>query len=373
MRNKPILVAGGAGYIGSHFCHVAAERGFTPIVVDSIGPSSERVAAYRRSAARRHRLQVTDIADEARMAELAAHWRPLAAVCFAALIDVAESVARPGLYWDRNYLRPMRFFRALAAGGVRHLVFSSTAAVYAGACGAAALAEDGPLDPASPYGLTKLACEVMLQGAGASHRLAPGVRFGAPEVDWPPPPPSPADLAAGGVAGAFPGLTSLALRYFNAAGAHPAADLGEVHDPETHLIPRALAAALAPSAGGAALTVNGDDYPTPDGTCVRDYVHVLDLAEAHVAGLEHLLDGGRSDAVNLGSGTGYSIREVVSAIERATGEAFPTRVGPRRPGDTASLIADIGKAGRLLAWRPRRDLGEIVASAAAFHRRHGFT
>jgi UDP-glucose 4-epimerase len=367
MRKRPIVVAGGAGYIGSHFCHVAAGRGYTPIVVDSIGPSSERVAAYRRAAGGRHRLAVCDIADEARIAALLAEHRPLAAVCFAALIDVAESVARPDLYWDRNYLRAMRFFRVLAAGGVRHLVFSSTAAVYAGASGTEALLEDGPLDPASPYGLTKLACELMLQGAGPCRRLAPGVRFDAPEVDWPPR-PSPSHVATG----AFPGLTSLALRYFNASGAHPAADLGEVHDPETHLVPRALAAALAPSRSGAALTVNGDDYPTPDGTCVRDYVHVLDLADAHVAGIEYLLDGGASDAINLGSGSGYSIRQVVSAIERATREAFPTRVGPRRAGDAASLVADISKARRLLAWQPRRDLEEIVASAAAFHRRHGF-
>jgi UDP-glucose 4-epimerase len=163
------------------------------------------------------------------------------------------------------------------------------------------------------------------------------------------------------------------LRYFNASGAHPAAGLGEVHEPETHLIPRALAAALAPSRSGAALTVNGDDYPTPDGTCVRDYVHVLDLADAHVAGMEYLLDGGASDAVNLGSGSGYSVRQVVSAIERVTGAGFAARVGPRRAGDSASLVADIGKARRLLAWRPRRDLEEIVASAAEFHRRHGFT
>jgi len=369
MQNKPIIVAGGAGYIGSHFCHVAAERGFTPIVVDSIHPCSQRVAAYRGAAARRHRLEVADIADEARIAELLAHYRPLAAVCFAALIDVAESVARPDLYWDRNYTRPMRFFRALAAGGVRHLVFSSTAAVYAGTAGTAALAEDGPLDPASPYGLSKLACELMLQGAGESHRPAPGLRFGAPEADWPPPP-----SASGPAGSAFPGLASLALRYFNASGAHPEADLGEVHDPETHLIPRALAAALGrrPREGRAALTVNGDDYPTPDGTCVRDYVHVLDLADAHVAAIEYLLDGGRSDAVNLGSGSGCSIRQVVSAIERVTGDGFATRTGPRRPGDAASLVADIAKAGRLLGWRPRRGLEEIVASAAAFHRRHGF-
>ena len=368
MRTRPIIVAGGAGYIGSHFCHVAAGCGFTPIVVDSIEPCTERVAAYRRASASRYRLEACDIADEARVGRLLAEHRPLAAVCFAALIDVAESVARPDLYWDRNYLRPMRFFRTLAAGGVRHLVFSSTAALYASASGTAALTENGPLDPASPYGLTKLACELMLQDAGDCHRLAPTVRFDGPEVDWPPP-PSPAGLAAG----AFAGLSSLALRYFNASGAHAAAGLGEVHEPETHLIPRALAAALAPSGSGATLTVNGDDYPTADGTCVRDYVHVLDLAEAHVAGIEYLIGGGRSDAINLGSGSGCSIRQVVSAIERVTGRALATRVGPRRAGDPARLVADIGKAERVLGWRPRRDLAEIVASAAEFHRRHGFS
>jgi UDP-glucose 4-epimerase len=367
MQTRPIIVAGGAGYIGSHFCHVAAECGFAPIVVDSVGPCTERVAAHRRASASRHRLEVCDIADEARVGRLLAEHRPLAAVCFAALIDVAESVARPDLYWDRNYLRPMRFFRTLVAGGVRHLVFSSTAAVYSGASATAALAEDAPLDPASPYGLTKLACELMLQGAGDCHRIAPTVHFDGPRVDWPPL-PSLASLAAG----AFPGLTSLALRYFNASGAHAAAGLGEVHEPETHLIPRALAAAMAPSESVAALTVNGDDYPTEDGTCVRDYVHVLDLAEAHVAGIEYLLDGGASDAINLGSGSGYSIKQIVSAIERVTGRALPTRVGPRRAGDPARLVADIGKAERMLGWRPRRDLAEIVASAAEFHRRHGF-
>ena len=247
MRSKPIVVAGGAGYIGSHFCHVAAERGFSPIVVDSIGPCTERVAAYRRSAAGRFQLEVCDIGDEARVGRLLARHRPVAAVCFAALIDVAQSVADPGLYWDYNYLRPMRFFRALAAGGVRHLVFSSTAAVYGSASGAAELAEDDPLDPASPYGLTKLACELMLQGASGCHRLAPDVRFDGARGRL-----AAAAVGSGLAAGAFAGLSSLALRYFNAAGAHPAAGLGEVHDPETHLIPRALAAALAPSERGRA-------------------------------------------------------------------------------------------------------------------------
>jgi len=365
MPSKPIIVAGGAGYIGSHFCHVAAERGFSPIVVDSIEPCTERVATYRRSAASRFQLEVCDIGDEERVGQLLARHRPVAAVCFAALIDVAQSVAHPSLYWDCNYLRPMRFFRALAASGVRHLVFSSTAAVYGSASGTAKLAEEDRLDPASPYGLSKLACELMLQGSTGCHRLAPNVRFDGPRVDWPPLPSS-----SGSEAPAFAGLSSLTFRYFNAAGAHPATGLGEVHDPETHLIPRTLAAALAPRGDAAALTINGDDYPTADGTCVRDYVHVLDLAEAHVAGLEYLFDGGQSEAVNLGSGSGYSIREVVSAIERVIGQPVVVQIGSRRAGDAASLVADVTKARRLLGWRPRRDLNEIVASAAEFHRRY---
>jgi UDP-glucose 4-epimerase len=367
MASKPIVVAGGAGYIGSHFCHVAAERGFTPVVVDSIGPCTERVAAYRRSAAGRFPLEVCDIGDEARIGELLARHRPVAAVCFAALIEVGQSIAEPALYWDCNYLRPRRFFRALAAGGVRHLVFSSTAAVYGNASGAPKLAEGDLLHPASPYGLAKLACELMLQGVTACHRLAPGLRFEGAEGHWSPPSPSAP------VAPAFDGLSSLALRYFNAAGAHPSAGLGEVHEPETHLIPRALAAALAPPDAAIGLTINGDDYPTADGTCVRDYVHVLDLAEAHVAGLQYLLDGGHSDAINLGSGSGYSIRQVLAAVERATGRPLAAKVGPRRAGDPARLVADIDKAHRLLGWRPGRDLGEIVVSAAEFHRRHGFS
>lgn len=364
MAGKTIIVAGGAGYIGSHFCHLAAERGFSPVVVDSIGPATDRVAAYRHMAARRFPHEICDIADEDRIGRLLAQHRPVAAVCFAALIDVAESVAEPGLYWDHNYLRPMRFFRALASGGVRHLVFSSTAAVY-GAAGAAALAEGDRLDPASPYGLTKLACELMLQGATACHRLAPNVRFDGPAADWPPLPPSTGPTPA-----AFPPMSSLVFRYFNAAGGHPAAGLGEVHEPETHLIPRTIAAALAPAEAGkpAVLTINGHDYATADGTCVRDYVHVTDLAEAHVAGLEYLLDGGKSDVLNLGSGSGYSIRQVISTIEQVLGVPVATRMGPRRGGDPDCLIADIAKARSLLGWQPQRDLREIVASAAAFHR-----
>jgi UDP-arabinose 4-epimerase len=367
VSNRTVIVAGGAGYIGSHFCHLAAERGYAPIVIDSIGPASPRVEQHRRAAAAAFPFEVCDIADEQRVSRLLERHRPVAAVCFAALIDVAQSVADPGLYWDRNYVRPMRFFRALAAGGVGRLVFSSTAAVYDGT-GGTPLAEGHPLAPASPYGATKLACELMLQGATGSHRVAPAVRFAAPAADWPPLP-----SRAGGSGPAFAPLSSVVFRYFNAAGAHPAAGLGEVHEPETHLIPRTLAAALAPAhvRSEAVLTINGDDYATADGTCIRDYVHVMDLAEAHVAGLDYLLGGGRSDVFNLGSGTGFSIRQVVSTIESVVGAPIATRVGPRRPGDPASLIADIGKVRRVLGWQPSRDLREIVATAAEFHRRHG--
>ena len=366
-----IVVAGGAGYIGSHFCHVAAERGFSPIVVDRIGPSTDRVEAYRRGMAQHFPLEICDIRNEVRVGELIARHRPVAAACFAALIEVGESVANPGPYWDNNYLRAARFFRALAAGGVRHLVFSSTAAVYGSAGGTmVGLAEDHRLDPANPYGLTKLACELTLQGATASHNVAPGVQLDHGHADWPP----PASITAMGPV-AFAPPSSLIFRYFNAAGAHPAVGLGEVHDPESHLIPRAIAAAQqsARTGDGAGLTINGDDYPTEDGTCVRDYVHVLDLAEAHVAGLEYLLAGGANDVINLGCGSGYSIRQVVATIEQVTGIPIPTRIGPRRPGDPARLVADVAKARNVLGWRPRRGLHEIVASAAEFHRHHDAT
>jgi UDP-glucose 4-epimerase len=362
VANKTIIVAGGAGYIGSHFCHVAAERGYEPVVIDSIGPSSSRVESHRRGAVANFPLEVCDIGDEARVAEVVAQHRPAAAVCFAALIEVAESVAKPDLYWDCNYVRTMRFFRTLAAGGVDHLVFSSTAAVY-GSVGADALSESHTLDPASPYGLTKLACELMLQGATGNHRLGQGLQFAPLAVAWPPLP--------GRERAPFVPASTLAFRYFNAAGALPKAGLGEVHEPESHLIPRLLAAALAPGRGGAAATINGEDYPTPDGTCVRDYVHVADLAEAHVAGLDYLLDGGKSDVFNLGCGSGYSIREVLAAVEEVMGVSIPARVGPRRAGDSASLVADVGKVKRVLGWQPRRSLHEIVASAAEFHRVHG--
>jgi UDP-glucose 4-epimerase len=195
-----------------------------------------------------------------------------------------------------------------------------------------------------------------------NHRLATGLSFPAHGFDWPP-------LPSGEAAPLVPPST-LVFRYFNAAGGYLPAGLGEVHEPESHLIPRLLAAALGTTKDLVA-TINGDDYDTLDGTCVRDYVHVLDLADAHVAGLDYLLNGGKSDVFNLGCGSGYSIRQVLAAVAQVTGASVPVRIGPRRAGDTASLIADVGKVRRILGWTPQRNLDEIVASAAAFHRVHG--
>ena len=356
---KTILVAGGAGYVGSHFCHVAAERGFHPVIVDRIEPSSPRVAAYRRSAAQRFPLEICDIGDEAQVDRVIAQYRPIAAVCFAALIEVAESVADPDLYWKNNFVSAGRFFGRLAAASVRHLVFSSTAAVYGPTTDYGSLAEGHWLDPANPYGHTKLACELTLQGTSLCHNIAPGVQLHPRVAET----TGPATFAP---------LSSLIFRYFNAAGAYPCVGLGEVHDPESHLIPRAIAAALHQkgTGDGKVLTINGDDYATKDGTCVRDYVHVLDLAEAHVLGLEYLLSGGGNDVINLGSGSGYSVYQVLASVEDAMKVRVPACIGPRRAGDPTRLVADVTKAQNVLGWRPRRGLGNIIELAVEFHQLH---
>ncbi len=341
-----ILVAGGAGYIGSHFCWLAKQQGFNPVIIDRIVPSSGMVAAYRRSVVMDYPHELCDIADSGHVRKLIAKYKPKAAVSFAGLIDVAESMIRPSLYWEHNFNRAIAFFETLLENDVRHLVFSSSAAVYLSSN--APLAEDALLQPANPYGLSKLAVELALQGSSDHHRLTRNISFNGRPL------PTMARFGA---------LSSVILRYFNAGGGLPAHDLGEMHDPENHLIPRAVQAAAA----GDALMINGEDYDTPDGTCLRDYVHVLDLAEAHIKALGYLLAGGTSTTLNLGSGKGTSVRQIAKAVSRATGHTLRTVVGPRRAGDASSLIADITNAGRVLGWKPARDLNAIVASAAAFH------
>ncbi len=324
-----ILVSGGAGYIGSHAVHVLRANGFTPIVLDSLVNGH----AWATGAAA-HFVQ-GDIADTALVSALVQEFRPVAAMHFAAFIEVGESVANPDKYFQNNRDKAKVFFSTLAAQGVRKIVFSSTAAVYG--AGSGLLTEDSPTVPVNPYGQSKLEAETFLRAL--------------PEVD------------------------AIALRYFNVAGAAPDAGLGEAHFPESHVIPRIvlpltgtpekILKALGLARG---FTIYGGDYPTPDGTAVRDYVHVLDLAEAHVLALRHLLSGGKTDVFNLGSASGYSVKQIVAAAARVLNRPdFDPPVAARRDGDPPLLVADAGKVRRVLGWSTTRGLEEMISSAAAWH------
>lgn len=319
--NAAVLVTGGAGYIGAHTAKALAERGYAPVVYDDL-------SAGFREAVRWGPLVEGDIRDEAALsAALAAHGVQ-AVIHFAGLIEVARSVAAPDLFWDVNVAGTRALLSAMRGQGVGRLVFSSSAAVY-GQSGRDALeliGEDAGKAPASPYGETKLACEQMIAAQCRAYDL-----------------------------------TAVALRYFNASGADPSGVIGEAHDPETHLLPLAIGAGLG---DGGPLTIFGDDFDTPDGTCLRDYVHVTDLAEAHVAALEADLPAGAFEAVNVGTGHGHSVLDVVAAVARALGRPVPHRVGSRRAGDPASLVADPARAKALLGWEPRwSDLDAIVRDA----------
>jgi UDP-glucose-4-epimerase GalE len=314
-----ILVSGGAGYIGSHTCYALREAGFTPVVIDDLSSGHEWAAQFGP-------LRVGDVGDAAFVQSVCAEFQPVALLHFAAFIEVAESVKYPEKFWDNNVARAGRLFAAVQASGVTQAVFSSTAAVY-GMVESSPLLEEVPLQPINPYGETKLAAEQALR--------------------------------------AMAGMRSVTLRYFNAAGAAPAAiGIGEAHWPESHLIPNVI---LATQGVKPALTVFGTDYPTPDGTAVRDYIHVLDLAAAHVQALHYLLKGGATTVCNLGCGTGYSVKQVIAAAELAMGKPVPVSYGARRAGDPAMLVADSTRAQATLGWVPRHSLQDIVASAAAWH------
>jgi UDP-glucose 4-epimerase len=362
--SKNILVAGGAGYIGSHFCKLAAENGYTPITIDRLTSPSPQVEAFRRSAVQWGPLEIADIGDQDAVQSITEKYKPAAAICFASLIEVAESVANPDMYWENNYYKVMRFFKSLERGKLRHVVFSSTAAVYGNPTETRALVEDDALAPINPYGMTKLACEIGLHGLSARQEASDsfidelGKR--ALKLDYTYP-----EFRIG----FFPCLKSVIFRYFNAAGADDTSVIGEMHEPETHLIPNAIFAAQGMR--NTSFTLNGTDYPTPDGTAVRDYVHVHDLAMAHVQGLEYLLAGGKSDVFNLGTGNGNSVRQVVDGVKKVTGNNFKVSEGPRRVGDPAMLVANASKAEQVLGWKPQRDLDTIIKSATAFHTKHG--
>lgn len=316
-----ILVTGGAGYIGAHVCRALARAGFAPVALDDL-------SAGKREFVKWGPLIEARIDDAAALDSTCAHWNIKGCVHLAGSIEVGRSMREPLAFWRNNVVASLTLIERLAAAAIGAIVFSSTAAVY-GAPDLTPIVESHPLRPTNPYGETKLAIERVLAALHAA---------GGPP--W------------------------LALRYFNAAGAAFADGIGEAHDPETHLIPLACRAALGQAS---ALSIMGDDYDTPDGTAVRDYVHVEDLADAHVAALRTCFLG-RSGAYNLGTGRGHSVREVIDMVARVGGRVVPHRMEPRRLGDVARLVADPTAAEIDLAWRPKRsELALIVGDAWRWH------
>jgi len=321
-----ILVTGGAGYIGSLVCKALSLAGYRVLALDDLSSGERRAARFGP-------LHVFDLGDEAKLGALLDAEPVEAVIHLAGLIDQPASFAAPKIYHAANVVTTQRLLAAMAARGIDRLVFASSAAVYGDrgqATPAAGISERQAADPASPYGRSKLAVERLLAAAEAEN----GLRF-------------------------------LSFRFFNAAGADPDGDLGENHRVETHLIPLAIRAACGL---GPALTLHGADFPTADGTAIRDYVHVTDLAQAHVTALERLHAGAESMRLNLGTGRGHSVRAVIRMIEEVGGCRVPSTEGPRRPGDPPELVAASGRARELLGWTPRHsDLRNIVATAWAWH------
>jgi UDP-arabinose 4-epimerase len=319
-----ILVTGGAGYIGSHACKALAQAGYTPVSLDNL-------VYGHRWAVRWGPLQEGDIADRACLDAVIQRYRPAAVMHFAAYAYVGESVQDPGKYYRNNVAGTLTLLEAMRDHGIQRLIFSSTCATY-GVPEQIPIDERHPQRPINPYGASKLMIERMLADFDSAH-----------------------------------GLRSIALRYFNAAGADPDAEIGEAHDPETHLIPLVLDAAAG---ARPAITVHGDDYDTPDGTCIRDYIHVTDLAQAHVLALQALEQGADSAVYNLGNGHGFSVREVIDQAARVTGRSVPVAIGPRRPGDPPRLVGDATRIRRSLGWQPHyADLDAILHTAWRWHQR----
>jgi UDP-glucose-4-epimerase GalE len=319
-----ILVTGGAGYIGSHTRYSLEKNGHSVIVVDNLS------RGYRE-AVPEGILRVIDTRDKDKLVELLKKEKIEAVIHFAAYIAVGESSQRPELYFSNNVSGSLSLFEAMLEADVKRLVFSSTAAAY-GIPKRVPILENEAIAPINPYGESKVMVETIL--------------------DW---------------LDRYREFRSIRLRYFNACGAEPESGLGERHDPETHLIPLILRAIQT----GKPVTIFGTDYATPDGTCIRDYIHVTDLAEAHIKAVEWLLGGGASDVFNVGTGTGHSVKEVVAAVEKVTGKKVPFVVGPRREGDPPSLVADSNKLQKTLGWKPVRiSLDEIVSDAWQFAQNH---
>ena len=334
MSNSTILISGGAGYIGSHAAYALKKAGYEPVILDNLSTGNEWATANGT-------FEKGDVGDSALVREICEKYKPAAAMHFAAFIEVGESVQNPAKYLENNRDKACEFFRTLNGCGVKKVVFSSTAAVYGEVSGNEPITEQAPTKPINPYGQSKYEAEAFLR------------------------------MLDGG------GMRSVSLRYFNVAGAAPVeALIGEAHQPESHLIPRLILPLIdAPPDIMAGLglrdgfTIYGNDYPTPDGTAIRDYIHVMDLIDAHIRALDYLMKGGPTDIFNLGSGKGFSVKEIVAATRTALNRpGFAPGQAPRREGDPAVLVASNEKAGKILGWKPARSLTDIITDAATWHR-----
>ncbi len=321
---KTILVAGGAGYIGSHMVALLVEKGYDVVVVDNL-------CTGHWQAVKGAKLRVGDLRDGNFLDQVFSEFPIDGVINFAAYSLVGESVTNPLKYYGNNVAGSQSMLTAMKNHGVKKIVFSSTAATY-GEPEKQPIEETDRTEPTNPYGATKLAIEGMLKWCDRAY----GIKYAA-------------------------------LRYFNAAGANTEVGIGEDHNPESHLIPIVLQAALGKRDH---VGIFGDDYPTPDGTCVRDYIHVRDLASAHLLALEYLDKGGESGSFNLGNGTGYSVKEIIDTARKVTGKAIPATVEPRRAGDPSVLIASNKKAQEVLGWKPERGLEQIISDAWTWHSSH---
>lgn len=314
---KNILVIGGAGYIGSHMVRMLAKQGYNPVVFDNLSKG-------HREAVANYPFELGDLGDKARLTEVFKKYGIEAVMHFAAFAEVGESVKEPSKYYHNNVAKVLDLLDALVENDIKYFVFSSTAATF-GEPIRPKIDESHPQNPINPYGNTKLMVEKILADFDTAY-----------------------------------GLKATALRYFNASGADDSGEIGESHNPETHLIPIVLQAAAGKRAS---IKMFGTDYPTPDGTCVRDYVHVNDLARAHILALEKMFKDNVSERFNLGSGNGFSVAEIVKEAKRITGIDFTVEKAPRRDGDPAVLVADSAKAERILGWKPQYNLTRIIETA----------
>ncbi len=321
-----ILVLGGAGYIGSHTVQALVEAGRDVAVADNLS------TGFKKSVSPEARFYEADIRSRAELERVFDHEDIEGVIHFAASSQVGESMKDPLKYYDNNLAGTKVLLETMVAHGVNKIVFSSTAAAY-GEPERVPIMEADKTEPANCYGETKLSMEKMMKWVSVAH-----------------------------------GLKYVALRYFNACGAHPEAEIGEAHNPETHLIPLIL---QVPLGQREKIMIFGDDYPTRDGTCVRDYIHVCDLAQAHILALDYLIKGGECDVFNLGNGIGFTVKEVVERAREVTGHPIPAETAERRPGDPAQLIASSEKAKKVLGWDPKYDgLDTIISSAWKWHSKH---